>query len=144
MSGKRAAERHTPPVPSKRIVAPALLQDRLGTLVHTLSRQLACAPSWREFVASVRGKSYLSTNIDSIPHTARPYLQQIRDHGVHVQLDDPPWTTNKLSCNAAWGAHPSAGVHKDFLRGEFADFITAGFWVVLPLRQLRALPGTDL
>jgi hypothetical protein len=144
MTGKRAAESPTPSVPSKRIVVPALLQDRLGTLVQLLSTKLACSSSWREFVNDVRGKSYLSTSIDDIPHTARTYLQRLRDHGVRVQLDDPPWTTEQFSLNAARGAHPSVVVHRHFLRGEFADFIDAGFWVVLPLSQLRALPHTDL
>ena len=144
MTGKRAAESPTPPVPSKRIVVPALLQDRLGTLVKTLCQKLACASSWREFVNGVRGKSYLAASIDNIPHTARNYLQQLRDHGTQVRLDDPPWDTTKISLSAERGAHPSALVHRQFLRGEFADFIEAGFWVVLPLKQLLALPDADL
>ena len=111
MTGKRAAESPTPSVPSKRIVVPALLQDRLGTLVQLLSTKLACSSSWREFVNNVRGKSYLSTSIDDIPHTARTYLQRLRDHGVRVQLDDPPWTTEQFSINTARGAHPSAVIH---------------------------------
>jgi hypothetical protein len=92
----------------------------------------------------VRGKSYLSTSIDNIPHRARTYLQQLRDKGIQVRLDDPPWDTEKVIINAERGAHPSATVHRLFLRGEFADFIEAGFWVVLPLDQLRARPGGDL
>ena len=145
MTGKRAANNSTiPPVPSKRIVVPALLQDRLGTLVHSLSQKLARAPSWREFVNKVRGKSYLSAGIGDIPHTARTYLQQLRDQGIQVRLDDPPWDAKRITANAQRGTHPSATVHRHFLRGEFADFIEAGFWVVLPLKQLRTLPGGDL
>jgi hypothetical protein len=30
-------------------------------------------------------------------------------------------------------------IHCDFLRDEYADFIEAGFWVVLPLEQVREL-----
>jgi metal-sulfur cluster biosynthetic enzyme len=106
---------------------------------------LACVLSWREFVNEVRGKSYLSTNIGNIPHTARTYLQQLRDQGIQVRLDaDPPWDADKIIHNAQRGAHPSATVHRHFLHGEFADFIDAGFWVVLPLAQLHALPEADL
>ena len=92
----------------------------------------------------MRGKSYLSTSIDGIPHTARTYLQQLRDQGIQVRLDDPPWDTKRIILNAEHGAHPSATVHRNFLHGEFADFIEAGFWVVLPLEQLCTLPGGDL
>jgi hypothetical protein len=106
--------------------------------------KLARASSWREFVNEVRGKSYLSANIGDIPHSARTYLQQLRDQGIQVRLDDPPWDPEKIIHNAQRGAHPSATVHRHFLRGEFADFIEAGFWVVLPLEQLRALPDGDL
>jgi hypothetical protein len=59
-------------------------------------------------------------------------------------LDDPPWEAERIALNAERGAHPSATVHRTFLRGEFADFIQAGFWVVLPLRQLQALTEQDL
>jgi hypothetical protein len=109
-----------------------------------LSKKLACASSWRQLVNEVRGKSYLSTSIVDIPHMARTYLQQLRDQGIQVRLDDPPWDTERIILHAERGAHPSATVHRHFLRGEFADFIEAGFWVVLPLEQLRALPGGDL
>ena len=131
-------------MPPKRIVVPTLQQDRLGTLVHSLSSKLACAPSWREFVNDVRGKSYLAASIGDIPHTASTYLQQLRDQGIPVRLDDPPWDPEQISLKAERGAHPSATVQRHFLRGEFADFIEAGFWVVLPLEQLRNLPDKDL
>jgi hypothetical protein len=144
MTGKRAADSPTLPVPSKRIVDTTILQDRLGTLVLSLSHKLACASSWKEFVKEVRGKSYLSAGIGDIPHTAHTYLQDLRDQGIKVRLDDPPWDAERIIHHAQRGAHPSATVHRHFLRGEFADFIEAGFWVVLPLRQLRALPDGDL
>jgi hypothetical protein len=121
-----------------------LLQDRLGMLVGLLSHKLARAPSWREFVNKIRGKSYLSTNIDNIPHTARAYLQQLRDQGIHVPLDNAPWDAERISLSAEHGAHPSATLHQNFLCREFTDFIEAGFWVVLPLEQLCTLPDGDL
>ena len=43
---------------------------------------------------------------------------------------------------AEWGPHPSADLHLDFLWDEMAEFIDAGFWVVLPLEQVQGL-GKD-
>ena len=57
----------------------------------------------------------------------------------------PPWTMphGMHPQRRAW-CTPSAALHWDFLRGEFASFIDAGFWLVLPLEQLRTLPDGDL
>ena len=93
-----------PHEPPKRIVVPALLQDRLGTLVLSLSHKLACASSWKEFVKEVRGKSYLSAGIGNIPHTAHTYLQDLRDQGIKVRLDDPPWDAERIIHHAQHGA----------------------------------------
>jgi hypothetical protein len=109
-----------------------------------LSHKLAHALSWREFINEIRGKSYLSTHINNIPHMARAYLQQLRDQGIRVPLDDAPWDAKRISLSSERGAHPFAALHRNFLCGEFADFIEAGFWVVLPLEQLRTLPDGDL
>jgi len=108
-------------------------------LVSELSQKLNCASSWEEFVEQVRGKSYLAQDVGCLPHAAGPYLQQIRDQGVAVNMDDPPWDNDRLSACAEHGPHPSAAMHRDFLRYEYADFIEAGFWVVLPLEQILAL-----
>ena len=109
----KTASTETRPQPAMTV--PALLQDQLGTLVRSLSLKLACASSWREFINEVRGKSYLSANIGNIPHTAHTYLQQLRDQGIQVRLDDPPWDTDKIIHSAQRGAHPSATVHRHFL-----------------------------
>jgi hypothetical protein len=114
-------------------------QDRLGRLVAALSAKLALAPSWKQFVIDHRGESYLAPDLDSINHSTRDYLQHLRDQGVRVPLDNPPWSTNTLDACALRGPHPSANLFKGFLHDEMADFIKAGFWVVLPLKQVRAL-----
>jgi hypothetical protein len=85
------------------------------------------------------GQSYLSQDLDSIDHSARDYLQRLREQGVHVPLDDPPWSAGTIDACALRGPHPSANLFKEFLWDEMADFIEAGFWVVLPLEQVRAL-----
>jgi hypothetical protein len=90
-------------------------------------------------VTEHRGESYLSQDLDSIDHSARDYLQRLREQGVRVPLDDPPWSSNIIDACALRGPHPSANLFKEFLRDEMADFIEAGFWVVLPLEQVRAL-----
>ena len=57
-------------------------------------------------------------------------------------MDDPAWSADAIEQCAQRGPHPSANLHRDFLRTEMADFIDAGFWVVLPLKQVRSL-GRD-
>jgi hypothetical protein len=150
----RPAESPAPPTSSKRAAVEArgksydnpivesstnVTQDRLGRLVAELSAKLTSAPSWKQFVTEHRGQSYLSQDLDSIDHSARAYLQRLREQGVRVPLDDPPWSTDAIDACALHGPHPSANLFKEFLRDEMADFIEAGFWVVLPLDQVRAL-----
>ena len=87
----------------------------------------------------MRGKSYLADDIKDIPHQASTYLQALCDHGTEVNMDDPPWSSEHITSCAKQGPHPSANLHWDFLHEEYVDFIKAGFWVVLPLDQVRAL-----
>ena len=62
---------------------------------------------------------------------------------MRVPMDDPPWSDVTIQQCADRGPHPSANLFREFLRDEMADFIEAGFWVVLPLEQVRSL-GRDL
>jgi hypothetical protein len=110
--------------------------------VTTLSDRLSSVASWEDFVKDHRGKSYLAPDIDHIHHSARGLLQDFRDKGVPVPMDDPPWAPEAIDQCAERGPHPSANLHREFLRDEMADFIDAGFWVVLPLDQVRGL-GKD-
>ena len=54
-------------------------------------------------------------------------------------MDDPPWSAEHIQSCVDHGPHPSATLHSDFLHNKYADFIEAGFWVVLPLAQVQAL-----
>ena len=108
----------------------------------SLLEKLSTASSWEDFVKNHQGKSYLAPAIDNIQHSARGLLQNFRDHGIFVPMDDPPWTLDTIDQCAQRGPHPSANLHRDFLRTEMANFIDAGFWVVLPLEQVCGL-GKD-
>ena len=57
-------------------------------------------------------------------------------------MNDPPWMPEVINHSTERGPHPSANLHWDFLQDEMADFINAGFWVVLPLEQVQGL-GKD-
>ena len=92
-----------------------------------LSTCLRAATSWESFVDQVRGPSYLAADIHAIPHQACTYLQHLRDHGTGVTMDDPPWTADRIQSCVERGPHPSANLHREFLRDEYADFIEAGF-----------------
>ena len=123
-------------------VASNLYQDHLGKLVASLSENLSTASSWEDFVKTHWGKSYLAPDIDHIQHRALGLLQNFRDKGVFVPMDDPPWTSETIDQCAQRGPHPSANLHQEFLWTKMADFIEAGFWVMLPLEQLWSL-GKD-
>ena len=58
-------------------------------------------------------------------------------------MDDPPWSDITIQCCTNWGPHPSANLFQEFICNDMAEFIEAGFWVVLPLDQVCSL-GRDL
>ena len=117
------------PERSNNIVENPFMQDRLGTLVTKMSSLLSNCTSWEEFVHQARGKPYLASHIDQIPHPARELLQDFRDQGVPVPLAGAPWTRDKIMSCIERGPHPSADQHKLFARDAFADFVQKGFWV---------------
>ena len=57
-------------------------------------------------------------------------------------MNNPPWMPEATDHCTEWGPHPSANLHWDFLQDKMADFINAGFWVVLLLGQVCSL-GKD-
>ena len=143
--GKQAAEH---PAVSRtlktRVVELLLCQDHLGKLVSKLSNCLSDAISWEDFINQVRGPSYLADDIHNIPHQARAYLQALCDNGAKVNMDNPPWTAECIKSCIEQGPHPSANLHHEFLHDAYADFIKAGFWVVLPLAQEVQALNKDL
>ena len=52
------------------------------------------------------GKSYLAPDINHIQHTARGLLQDFRDKGMPVPMDDPPWMPETIDQCAEQGPHP--------------------------------------
>ena len=123
----------------KHIVATSLLHNCLGTSVADLSQHLTSAPSWESFVHDVWGPSYLASTVQDILHTAASYLQCLCNEGAKFNMDYPPWDAAHIATCAVRGLHPSANLHHDFLHEEYANFIDAIFWVVLPLDQIQAL-----
>ena len=118
--------------------------DRLGTLVQGLCSAYAEAPSWEDFVAKFRGRSYLSPNLQDVDHPAIPLLQHWRDHGVPVQSSSPSWTLEQKQECIQRGCHYSATEHSAFLREEFSEFIENKFWIVLPFDLVKHEPSLQL
>ncbi len=122
----------------------SLRQDRLGTLVSDLARQLTSCPSWEVFVERFRGRSYLADELDQLDHPAAPLLRQWRDHGVPALSSSPPWPSHVKDSYVARGCHRSAAENSDFLREEMSEFIDNRFWVVLPYALVRDMPQLQL
>ena len=114
-------------------------EDRLGTLVNKLIASYKSAGSWETFVNEFRGHSYLSDDIQDLPHPAAPILRTWRDRGVPVQMSTEPWTLEQKDEAVARGCHPSATAHAEFVRDEMASFIENNFWLVLPYDLVREL-----
>jgi hypothetical protein len=130
--------------PSNSVLENPVIKDRLGTLVAKLSQDLQSCATWEEFVQHVRGRSYLADTIDDIDHPAKSLLQHYRNRGVPVKVRSDKWTPAKIQECLNRGAHPSAILHKEFLRDEMADFCESGFWVVLPYELVKDLENLKL
>ena len=91
-----------------------------------------------------RGRSYLSDDIDTVPHEAAPLLRKWKDEGIPVLTSEEPWSLQTKDERLARGCHLSAQENSDFLREEFAEFIESGYWVVLPCRLVRQLENLKL
>ncbi len=117
-----------------------LRNDRLGTLVRSLTSAYASSQSWDSFVNELRGPSYLAPELHQVQHPATPLLVDWRDHGVPVQTTSKPWTESQKDACIQRGCHKSAKDHSTFLRDEMAEFVESKFWAVLPYRVIRHLP----
>ena len=84
-------------------------------LVKQLCIALEEASSWEDFVETRRGRSYLSTEIDSIKHPAKELLRHWREHGVPVNSTSPPWTDDQKETCINQGCHKSATEHQGYL-----------------------------
>ena len=125
--------------------SPLLLRnDRLGTLVRRLSVGLAAAASWDRFVTGFRGRSYLSSDLETVDHPAAPLLIEWRDNGVPALTSSDPWPLEARDSYVARGCHRSASDHAEFLREEMAEFVESRYSAVLPYRSVRELPNLCL
>ena len=129
---------------SNPLVEQQFLGDRLGTLVSQLSQQLDSATTWSEFVNDVHGRSYLSPDMSGVRHPARQYLEELRDQGLPISMDDEEWSLEKRDACVSRGCHKTAREHAAFIREEMSDFAESGFWVVLPYEQVRHLKNLRL
>ena len=85
-----------------------LRNDRLGTLVSKLSRMLESSTDWESFVQQFRGRSYLSDDIDTVPHEAAPLLRKWKDEGIPVLTSEEPWSLQTKDERLSRGCHLSA------------------------------------
>ena len=120
------------------------LPDRLGTLVQSLSSQLASSTSWHGFVKQRQGSPFLSSKLETLDHPAASHLTELRDYGVPALMSDEPWSQQRLQECLDRGCHTSANDHQQFIRDEMSDNIEHGFWVVLPFEQVKHLPNLRL
>ena len=118
--------------------------DSLGKLVLSSVHHLHSSPTWASYVASTRGQSHLSPDLERLPHPASRLLVSLRDHGMPVITGTTGWSDADFDARLQRGSHTSTRDHVDFVRDEMADFARKGFWTVLPyeaVRDLRRLPG---
>jgi hypothetical protein len=113
------------------------LNDSLGKHVTTAVQLLHASPSWDSFVQAYRGPSLLSSAVRYLPHPASSFLTNVRSEGVPVTMSGEEWSPEKIEEMARRGPHKSAKDHATFVREEMASFAEQGFWVVLPLPEVR-------
>lgn len=74
-----------------------------------------------------------------LPHKAAQYLDQLHRQGASVVFKTEQWTAERLDECLQRGSHSSADDHVDFVRDEMAEFVSQGFWTVLPFRLVKNL-----
>ena len=72
------------------------------------------------------GPSSLQDNLSSLPHPAGEFLESLHVHGVPCVQSDEDWSLELLDARMQEGCHRSATEHRDFIRGEMADFVRTG------------------
>jgi hypothetical protein len=87
MKGKRATESPTPPIPPKHIVVPSLHQDRLGTLVESLSQKPVHCPGGNSSTKSEERPTCRPTLVTSLTRPA----PTCSSYGTMASRSD--WTT---------------------------------------------------
>ena len=96
---------------------------------------------FQNLVRTRRGRGDF-TSLDNIRfHPAHRLLRQYARRGAPVVYSTPSWSPARIQAAVRRGPHKSAAEFQDFLAGEMLDFINKGFWLLLPHRVVRHLPG---
>ena len=119
--------------------APIRLTDNLGKYAQD-SAELLQKVGWEQLVITRRGRSNLCSDVGSIPHPAARLLDHYRTSGAPVLMKTEEWSLERRDAAVRRGCHPSANEHKTFLRGEMAEMVERGQWMVLPYSAVRKLP----
>ena len=120
-----------------------LHHDRLGKFASIAADLLDGGMSFRDVCIQHRGRSCLA-DPSSLPHPASALLQRLRKAGAPALQSTKPWTVEELDAAVTRGPHGSTAAHAPFLRGEFADMVEAGQWLIVPYRCVRNLPNLRL
>ena len=126
--------------PSQRESHRAKLQeDELGKLIDYYV-EVVDSIGWPRLLQTLRGRGDLQISASALKHhPAAHYLHRLQRHGAPAVLKTKPWSQSTLKARIKRGSHQSCQAHLQFLREELLDFMKKGFWLVLPLRTVRAL-----
>ena len=113
------------------------LPDALGKCALKLNKTLT-PHEFYALVDKTRGRYELNP-LGVHEHPAAPFLNHLRKHGAEVKLDTPA-SAARLAAQLKKGAHPSAHLRAEFLRGDILDQVNKGHLLVLPLSAVRDLP----
>jgi len=110
--------------------------DELGKLVVEHAALLS-EMDFNSYVQATRNRGDLLPNPSVFgSHPAFPFLKRIAKHGVPVVTSSLPWTEEMRQQQLKRGPHKSCNEHLKFLRAEMAEFVTQGYWSVVPYRTL--------
>ena len=139
-----ASVHHSPSVslrqPTQRETLRAQLQeDELGKIIAHYESVINSV-GWPRLLQSLRGRGDLQvTPYAWDNHPAAHLLHRLQTEGAPAILKSKPWSPQQLAARIQRGSHKSCQEHLAFLREELLDFTKKGFWLVLPLRTVKAL-----
>ncbi|CAJ1939705.1 unnamed protein product [Cylindrotheca closterium] len=116
--------------------------DELGKLIRASVEAFQRCDCWEEFVVTQRGVA--SNNVHPLDHPASQLLANLHQHGAPVPMSTKPWTPEQLDKAISRGPHTSAKLNNGFIQEEFIDFISKGFWTVLPYSIVKNLSNLHL
>ncbi|VEU43031.1 unnamed protein product, partial [Pseudo-nitzschia multistriata] len=135
------AEPHIPPATARATTYPP---DRLDQHVAKAVEAFLKAPTWGDFVRSVRGRGDLHPDVDRLPHPAAGLLKRFQLEGTPARMKGPPWGPGRIAAALARGPHKSSHNGIEFLCEEYADMMDKQQWTVLPAKLVANIPGLQL